>query len=196
MISKLESFINAILEYINKKYEEYRKLLERVNNLWSEYKRAVEELKKRWDIDSALISSRIEELRYELDLAKKLLEELKIKRELDLIDEETDSAGLSTLNEILSKISTVYEDLHKKYEELENQIKEHWIRSIDVMLISPEKIDEIIAQVEEAAKRGEISDLMYERLMRDLQILKRVVQALELLRSGTQVLQTTEQPTG
>ncbi len=196
MISKLESFINAILEYINKKYEEYRKLLERVNNLWSEYKRAVEELKKRWDIDSALISSRIEELRYELDLAKKLLEELKIKRELDLIDEETYSAGLSTLNEILSKISTVYEDLHKKYEELENQIKEHWIRSIDVMLISPEKIDEIIAQVEEAAKRGEISDLMYERLMRDLQILKRVVQALELLRSGTQVLQTTEQPTG
>ncbi len=196
MISKLESFINAILEYINKKYEEYRKLLERVNNLWSEYKRAVEELKKRWDIDSALISSRIEELRYELDLAKKLLEELKIKRELDLIDEETYSAGLSTLNEILSKISTVYEDLHKKYEELENQIKEHWIRSIDVMSISPEKIDEIIAQVEEAAKRGEISDLMYERLMRDLQILKRVVQALELLRSGTQVLQTTEQPTG
>ncbi len=185
MISKLESFINAILEYVNRKYEEYRNLLEKINTLWNEYKRAVEDLKRRWDIDSTLISSRIEELKHELDLAKKLLEELKIKRELDLIDEETYSAGLSTLNEILSRISSIYEELRRKYEELENQVKEHWVRSIDVILVSPEKIDEIIAEVEEAARRGELSDSVYERLMRDLQVLKRVVQALELLKTGT-----------
>jgi len=184
MIGKLEEFVNAILNYVNRKYEEYKKILERVNDLWNEYKRAVEDLKKRWDIDSTLINSRIEELKHELELAKKLLEELRIKRELDLIDEETYSAGLSTLNEIISRISNVYDDLKRKYEELENQVKEHWIRSIDVMLIPPEKVDEVITQIEEAAKRGELSEIVYERLMKDLQVLKRVVQALELLRAG------------
>ncbi len=182
-ISKLESYIESILEYVNKKYEEYKRLLDRVNALWDEYRRAVMELKKKWDIDNALIYAKIEELKNELELTKHLIEELRIKRELDIIDEETFNAGLSSLNEILSRISTLYDELKSRYEEIENSIKEHWIRSIDTVGLSLEKVEALLKELEDAKSRGEIDEATYERLVKDLEIVKRVIQALEIIRS-------------
>ncbi len=181
---RLSTYIEAIQEFVNRKYEEYKQLLEKVSQLWQEYKRAVEELKRRWDIDNALIYSKIEELKNELDLAKQMIEMLRVKRELEIIDEETYSSGLATLNEVISRISTLYEELKRKYDEIENMIKEHWIRSIDTMTISTEKIDILLQEIESAKNRGEIDDTTYERLIRDLEVLRRVVQALEIIKSA------------
>ncbi|NPA69487.1 MAG: hypothetical protein GXO26_01645 [Crenarchaeota archaeon] len=180
---KLNTYISAIQDFVNRKYEEYRKMLEKVSELWMEYKRAVEELKRRWDIDNALIYSKIEELKNEMDLAKQMIEMLRVKRELEIIDEETYSSGLATLNEIISRISSLYEELKQKYDEIENKIKEHWIRSIDTMAISAEKIDMLLQEIENARSRGEIDETTYERLIRDLEVLRRVVQALEIIKS-------------
>ncbi|NPB00354.1 MAG: hypothetical protein GXO10_03170 [Crenarchaeota archaeon] len=180
---KLNTYISAIQEFVNKKYEEYRRMLEKVSELWMEYKRAVEELKRRWDVDNALIYSKIEELKNEMDLAKQMIEMLRVKRELEIIDEETYSSGLATLNEIISRIGSLYEELRQKYDEIENKIKEHWIRSIDTMAISAEKIDMLLQEIENARSRGEIDETTYERLLRDLEVLRRVVQALEIIKS-------------
>ncbi len=181
---KLNTYISAIQDFVNRKYEEYRQILEKVSELWMEYKRAVEELKKRWDVDNALIYSKIEELKSEMDLAKQMIEMLRVKRELEIIDEETYSSGLATLNEIISRISSLYEELRRRYDEIENKIKEHWIRSIDTMAISTEKIDMLLQEIENAKSRGEIDDTTYERLLRDLEVLRRVVQALEIIKSA------------
>ncbi len=182
-MSRLESYIESILEYVNKKYEEYKRLLDRVNSLWEEYRNAVLELKRKWDVDNALIYAKIEELKNELELTKHLIEELRIKRELDMIDEETFNVGLSSLNEILSRVSTLYDELKSRYEELENSIKEHWIRSLDTVGLSLEKVEALLRELQEAKARGEIDENTYERLVRDLEIVKRVIQALEIIRS-------------
>ncbi len=180
---RLNTYISAIQEFVNRKYEEYRQLLEKVSQLWQEYKRAVEDLKKKWDVDNALIYSKIEELKSELELAKQMIEVLRVKRELEIIDEDTYNSGLATLNEVISRISTLYEELKRKYDEIENQVKEFWIRSIDTMTISTEKIDILLQEIENAKNRGEIDSTTYERLLRDLEVLRRVVQALEIIKS-------------
>lgn len=183
-IESISKIINEIADFINRKYDEYRELIQKVNKLWEEYKRTVIEIKKNWDKDSIIIRSRIEQLKDEIQVIKELLDLIKTKRELELIDENYTSSTTTVFNELLSKINSMYDELKIKFDEIDSQIKEHWIRSVDILTLTQEKIDEMIKELENIKSRGELSEEVYSRIVKELEILRRVTQALTLLRSS------------
>ncbi|GEM_PF-517839 len=182
MIENILKLFTDIVNHVNRKYSEYRSELDKIMKMWNEYKSAVNNVKKNWDVDSIAIYSRINQLKTEIDVIKEQLELLKVKRELELIDEETYTKSVNELNEVLSRITSMYDDLIDKYETLEIEIKEHWIRSMDVITITIDQVDTMIKDLEDAKQRQEIPEELYERLRNDLEMLRRVIQAISLVR--------------
>lgn len=182
MIENVVKFFTEIVNYVNQKCDEYKSELDKVVKLWNTYKNAISTIKRDWDVDSVIMSSRINQLKVEIDTIKEQMEFLKIKRELELIDNETYMRNIGELNELLVKLKSMYEELSSRYESLEVEIKEHWIRSIDVATTTTEQVNLMVKDLENARERGEIPSDLYEKLKYDLDILKRVIQAMNLVR--------------
>lgn len=168
---------------ISRLYDEYSEQIKRLNAMWSDYKNAVNNVKKNWDLDNVQLILRINELKASIDSLREELETLKVKKELGLVDDENYSKLSTELTDVLTKLTNMYEDAKSKIDDVDKGIKEHWFRSMDVTTLTPEQVEGRIKELEESKARGELPDDIYERIKADLELIRRVVQALSLIRS-------------
>ncbi len=183
MSEELISIYQDFLKYVERIYGNYVEQIKRLNDMWNEYKNAVLNVKKSWDVDGVMLLLRLSELKASIESLREEIDVLKVKRELDLISDEEYSKLTGELTEALSKLTSMFEDVKAKIEEIDRNIKEHWLRSMDVTSLTPEQVDSMIRELEEGRARGEIPDELYERLKADLELMRRIVQALSLIKS-------------
>jgi hypothetical protein len=73
--------------------------------------------------------------------------------------------------------------LRSKVDEIDKGIKEHWFRSMDVTTLTTDQVDGMIKELEEDKAKGEVPEDVYTRIKSDLELIKRVVQALALIKT-------------
>ncbi|WP_069807409.1 hypothetical protein [Vulcanisaeta thermophila] len=185
MSDEMIKIYEELSKQINQLYNEYSEEIKRLNAMWNDYKNAVNNIKKRWDLDNVQLLLKINELRASIDSIRDELETLKVKKELGLVDDEGYSRVFAELTETLTKLNNMYEDAKSKIDDVNRGIREHWFRSMDVTTLTIEQIDARIKELEEGKSRGELSEEVYERVRADLELIKRVVQALSIIRSET-----------
>lgn len=183
MSEEMIRIYDELSKQITRLYNDYSDQIKRLNSMWSDYKNVVNNVKKNWDLDNVQLIMRINELKASIDSLKEELETLKVKKELGLMDDESYSKISAELTEALTKLTNMYEDAKSKIEDIDRGIKEHWFRSMDVTTLTPEQIEGRIKELEESKARGELPDDVYERIKADLELIRRVVQALSLIRS-------------
>ncbi|MFB6470698.1 MAG: hypothetical protein TU36_005640 [Vulcanisaeta sp. AZ3] len=184
MSEEMLKMYEELLKNINKAYENYTDQIKKLNNMWADYKSAVNNIKKNWDADNVLLNLRINELKASVDSIKEELETLKIKKELGLIDDEEYSKTTGELTDTLAKLTNMYEESKSKIEEIDRNIKEHWFRSMDVATLTIDQVDNMVKELDENAAKGEVPSEVYNRIKADLELIKRVVQALTLIKSN------------
>ncbi|MGC8606572.1 MAG: hypothetical protein ACP5GZ_08445 [Vulcanisaeta sp.] len=172
-----------LLKQINRTYDDYTEQIKRLNSMWSDYKTAVGSVKRNWDVDNILLALRINELKASIDSIREELDMLKVKKELGLIDDEEYSKSSAELTDTLTKLTNMYEDVKSKIDEIDRGIKEHWFRSMDVTTLTTDQVDSMIKELEDSRAKGEIPDDVYTRVKADLELVKRVVQALALIKT-------------
>ncbi|ADY00318.1 hypothetical protein VMUT_0102 [Vulcanisaeta moutnovskia 768-28] len=172
-----------LLKQINRTYDGYTEQIKRLNSMWSDYKTAVGSVKRNWDVDNILLALRINELKASIDSIREELDMLKVKKELGLIDDEEYSRSSTELTDTLTKLTNMYDDAKSKIDEIDRGIKEHWFRSMDVTTLTTDQVDSMIKELEDNRAKGEIPDDVYTRVKADLELVKRVVQALALIKT-------------
>lgn len=191
MSEEMLKMYEELLKNINKAYENYTDQIKKLNDMWTDYKSAVNNVKKNWDADNVMLNLRINELKASVDSIKEELETLKIKKELGLIDEEEYSKTTEELIDTLAKLTNMYEESKSKIEEIDRNIKEHWFRSMDVATLTIDQVDNMVKELDENAAKGEVPSEVYDRIKADLELIKRVVQALTLIKSNQNPNSTT-----
>ncbi|MGC8543667.1 MAG: hypothetical protein ACP5NQ_06965 [Vulcanisaeta sp.] len=183
MSEEMLKIYGELLRQINKVYESYTEQVKRLNSMWSDYKTAVSNVKRNWDVDNVLLMLRINELRASIDSIREELDMLKVKKELGLIDDDEYSKSSAELTDTLTKLTSMYDDAKSKLDEVDRGIKEHWFRSMDVTTLTTDQVDGMIKELEDNRAKGEIPDDIYVRIRADLELIKRVVQALALIKA-------------
>jgi chromosome segregation ATPase len=183
MSDEMLKIYEELLRQINRVYDSYVEQVKRLNNMWSDYKSAVSNVKRNWDADNVLLMLRINELRASIDSIREELDMLKVRKELGLIDDEEYSKTSTELTDTLTKLSNMYEEARSKVDEIDKGIKEHWFRSMDVTTLTTDQVDGMIKELEENKAKGEVPEDVYTRIKSDLELIKRVVQALALIKT-------------
>ena len=183
MSEEMLKIYEELLKQINKTYDSYTEQIKRLNNMWSDYKTAVSNVKRNWDADNILLALRVNELKASIDSIREELEMLRVKKELGLIDDDEYSKSSAELTDTLTKLTNMYEEAKSKIDEIDKGIKEHWFRSMDVTSLTTDQVDGMIKELEDSRARGEIPDDVYSRVKADLELVRRVVQALALIKS-------------
>ncbi len=183
MSEEMLKIYGELLRQINKVYESYTEQVKRLNSMWSDYKTAVSNVKRNWDVDNVLLMLRINELKASIDSIREELDMLKVKKELGLIDDDEYSKSSAELTDTLTKLTSMYDDAKSKLDEVDRGIKEHWFRSMDVTTLTTDQVDGMIRELEDNRAKGEIPDDIYVRIRADLELIKRVVQALALIKA-------------
>ncbi len=183
MSDEMLKIYGELLKQINKTYDNYVEQIKRLNNMWSDYKTAVGNVKRNWDVDNILLALRVNELKASIDSIQEELDMLKAKKELGLIDEEEYSKSSAELTDTLTKLSSMYDEARSKIDEVDKGIKEHWFRSMDVTTLTTDQVDGMIKELEDNKAKGEVPDDVYTRIKADLELVKRVVQALALIKT-------------
>ena len=183
MSDEMLKIYEELLRQINRVYNNYAEQIKRLNNMWSDYKTSVNNVKKNWDADYVLLTLRANELKASIDSIREELDMLKVKKDLGLINDEEYSKTFAELTDTLTKLSNMYEEARSKIDEIDRGIKEHWFRSMDVTTLTTDQVDSMIKELEDGKARGEIPEDVYARVKSDLELIKRVVQALALIKT-------------
>ena len=185
MMQNISKLFDDIKRLIEGKYKEYSDELRRAQESWNAYQSIVNKIKKNWDFDEALLQSRLNQMKLEIEELRKQMEMLTAQKEIGLIDDDVFAKSYAELNEMMTSLSNTYEDLESKVEELSSLITDHWLRSIDIAKTSLDQIDNMLKEVEDAKSRNEISDEVYQRLKKEAEILRKAVQAFSMLKQGS-----------
>ncbi|WP_054854400.1 hypothetical protein [Vulcanisaeta distributa] len=185
MSEEMLRIYEELLRQINKTYDSYTEQVKRLNSMWSDYKTAVSNVKRNWDADNILLALRVNELKASIDSIREELDMLKVKRELGLVDEEEYSKLSTELTDTLTKLTNMYDEAKSKIDEIDKGIKEHWFRSMDVTSLTTEQVDNMIKELEDSKAKGEVPEDVYIRVKADLELVRRVVQALALIKTET-----------
>ena len=183
----MENYINIVREIqkvVNERLKYYNDGLRRLDESWNSYRESVNGLKREWDSEYPLIEARINQLKLSIDELRRRLEELNVKRDIGLIDEQAFTKMANEINAALDEVEKIYDELRNSLSQLENGIVNHWIRSLDVSSMSQEAVQETLKMIDEARSNGQLSDEVYSRLRRELETLLRALQAYEILVKG------------
>lgn len=183
MSEEMLKIYEELLRQINRTYDGYVEQIKRLNSMWADYKTAVNNVKRNWDADNILLALRVNELRASIDSIREELEILKAKKELGLINDDEYSKSSAELTDVLTKLTNMYEEAKSKIDEIDRDIKEHWFRSMDVTSLTTEQVDGMIKELEDGRARGEVPEDVYNRVKADLELVRRVVQALSLIKT-------------
>ncbi len=185
-IENLHKVVEEIKKFLDETYSKYVHDVDRVSKLWDDYRKEVGKLKSSWDKDSIMVYSRLANLRDKINIIKDMIDVVKAKRDLEMIDENSYVNIMMTLNDLLERITSLYNDMKRRFEDIDLKVKEHWIRALEVEPASAEKIDNVLKEIERDRSADEIDEETYSRLMRDLEIVKRVSEIVSLLRGRSQ----------
>ncbi|ABW02474.1 hypothetical protein [Caldivirga maquilingensis] len=180
----MEEYVNVyreLIKVLEERFNHYKEGVKRLDEAWASYRNAVNDLKKEWDSEYPLIESRVNQLRNGIDGLRKQIEEVEVKREIGLIDDESYNKLITELNNAMSELSKMYDEAKGLLNELESGLMNHWIRSIDVSVVSQDTVENLAKNLEEAKANGQISEETYNRLKRDLNLLIKALQAYSLL---------------
>ncbi|WP_291767231.1 hypothetical protein [Caldivirga sp. UBA161] len=180
----MEEYINVyreLIKVLEERFNHYKEGVKRLDEAWISYRNAVNDLKREWDSEYPLIESRVNQLRNGIEGLKKQIEEVEVKREIGLIDDESYNKLINELNNAMGELSKMYDEARGLLNELESGLMNHWIRSIDVSAISQDTVENLTKNLDEAKANGQISEETYNRLKRDLNLLIKALQAYSLL---------------
>jgi len=183
MSEEMMKIYTELSRNLERRCSEYLDELRRLNGMWSDYRNAVNRVKRIWDADNVTLNSRLNQLKAGIDALREELEALKVKKELGLIEEEEYSKLSAELSETLTRLTNMYEEAKARLEEIDRGVKEHWLRSMDVATVTPEHVEEMSRELEEARERGEVTQEVYERIRSDLEIIRKIVGALSSVRN-------------
>lgn len=180
----MEEYINVyreLIKVLEERFNHYKEGVKRLDEAWISYRNAVNDLKREWDSEYPLIESRVNQLRNGIEGLKKQIEEVEVKREIGLIDDESYNKLINELNNAMGELSKMYDEARGLLNELESGLMNHWIRSIDVSAVSQDTVENLTKNLDEAKANGQISEETYNRLKRDLNLLIKALQAYSLL---------------
>ncbi len=157
-------------------FEEYKTHLTRLDQLWEEYEKNGLDILHQWERDKVVLMEKISKLSGLIKRLNEEINELKIKVDVGLLSQEEVEPRLEELHSSINEINSKLEALEAAYNELTKRVEMHKKRILPAKIrASREELEKRLENLEEKFRRGEISEVIYEKLKDEIVSLLKLV---------------------
>ena len=175
--------INILLLAV-KEISENLDLIERalrgVEEMYTSFSRSALDVKSKWDSTYPKLVIRLRQLEQYLDASSMEMEALRIKRELNLIDEEAYNRLVSEYEQRIGEVRDSVNKLRARLDDIDLRVRLMWIRALTIEILRDMDFEELERRIEEMRASNRIDEATYNRLIHELRLMMGVRELLEL----------------
>jgi|GEM_PF-2562566 len=162
-------FIDKLSDEERRIFEEYRTLFSRLDELWEEYEKTGIDTLHQWEKDKVILMEGISKLSGLVKRLNEEINELKIKVEVGLLSQEEAESRLEELGSSVNEVNGKLKALEAAYNELAERAEIHRKRILPARIrASREELERRLEDLEERFRKGEISEVIYEKLKNEV----------------------------
>ncbi len=163
---------DMIIEDLEKIIQDFENRVSELDRKWREYEEYVNNTRTQFDKQRILIEHHLELLKRIISMYELDLKELDYRKDLGILDDEQYSKLREEIENRLSKLRRVFDELYRRFEYISGGIISH-VKKLLTVVPTPEvgKMRVILTRLDELLRDGKISREVYERLKRELESL-------------------------